>query len=225
MLNAQTAVYKAFTKAICGDPHNNGIPDGTIVTGHLYHDVGAYKIKVFDFGRSDYTSYEVDPDTVGVFTGLRLDNEHDESMVFVNDEVLDLYNGNSGIVIYDETNYCFAVKTVNNGIIPFTKWNWHDTRITSYKPTASKKIDLEDVSIFDEQLNLITPVGAFRAHAYNDDNEYVGIDVDFVPNNNEPASTVKFELVGETGRLRVLMYDKDDNNEDYVAEYSFGMFT
>lgn len=214
MLNAHTAVYKAFTKSICGDPYNNGIPDNTIVTGHLYHDVGAYRIKVFDFGCSDYISYEVDPDTVGAFTGLRLDNKHDESMVFVNDEVLDIHGGISGIVIYDETNYCFAVKTVNDSIIPFTKWNWSYTRVTSYKPTISKKISLEEVNIPDEQLNLITPIGRFRAQAYNNDNEYVGINIEFIPNDNEkPKAAVSLEIVAETEEIRALTYDGD--NKDY----------
>lgn len=225
MLNAQNALYKALTKPICGDPYNNGIPDNTIVIGHLYHDIGAYKIRAFDFGSGDYGSYEIDPDTVGIFTGLHLDNKHDESMVFVNDEIIDMRTHTKGIVIYDETNYRFAVKIDDiyiNPIIPFTEWDWQNTCVTGYKPPVPEKICLEEVNIPDEQLNMITPIGVFRAQAYNNDNEYVGINVEFIPNNNDkPKAAMSLEIVAKTEKIRALIYDKDNDNEDYVSEYTF----
>ena len=58
------------TKAIAGSPYNNGKPDGEWVKGYLYNDVGCWKIRQFEITHADYISYEVDPQTIGQFTGL-----------------------------------------------------------------------------------------------------------------------------------------------------------
>lgn len=59
------------TKAIAGSPYNNGKPDGEWVKGYLYNDVGCWKIRQFETDCADYVSYEVDPETVGQYTGMK----------------------------------------------------------------------------------------------------------------------------------------------------------
>jgi len=46
-----------------------GKADGEWVQGYLYNDVGCWKIKKFETDYADF-SYEVDPETVGQYTGL-----------------------------------------------------------------------------------------------------------------------------------------------------------
>ena len=63
-------LFRGKTKAIAGSPYNNGKPDGEWVKGYLYNDVGCLKIRHFETDYADYIPYEVDPETVGQYTGL-----------------------------------------------------------------------------------------------------------------------------------------------------------
>ena len=225
MFNASNALYKAKTKVICGDSYNNGLDDGTIVIGYLYHDIGAYFIKVFDVEHADYVSYEIDPDTVGVFTGKTICNNAldptDKTQIFVNDIIFNTHTDVRAIVIYDENEYRFAVKTKDNEIIPFNEWDWEWTCALGYKPPETDAVKFDDVELPETQLNMITPLGIFRATGYNVDNEYVGITVEFVPNDNERAKTFKPTVsldLNTSGEVRALIYDGD---EDPTEEYEF----
>jgi len=62
-------LFRGKTKVIAGDSFNMGKADGEWVQGYLYNDVGCWKIKKFETDYADF-SYEVDPETVGQYTGL-----------------------------------------------------------------------------------------------------------------------------------------------------------
>ncbi len=51
--------------------YNCGKEDGEWVIGCLYCDVGKWVIRQFELDRADYVDYEVDPETVGQYTGLK----------------------------------------------------------------------------------------------------------------------------------------------------------
>lgn len=68
-------LFRGKTKVIAGCPYNNGKPDGEWVNGYVYHDIGCYKIRQFDFDYARYVDYEVDPETVGQFIGILDKNE------------------------------------------------------------------------------------------------------------------------------------------------------
>jgi len=226
MFTAYDALYKAETKVIHGDAHtNSAAPDGTVVIGYLYYDVNTYKIKTIDCVRGFDISYEIDPNTVGMYTGLRLDNKIAMGVnIFVNDVILDVCSNKKAIVIYDNKNYSFAVKTDDNQILPFTEWDWRNTRVIDYKPSIPEKFSLKNVIVPDERLNMSTPAGVFKAQAYKqiyDNNcEYAGVNVEFVSDYiTKPNISVKLELVGETERVRVLIYD--DNSGKCTKEHIF----
>lgn len=63
-------LFRAKTKMIVGT-YNCGKKDGEWVVGCLYCDVGKWIIRQFEFDRADYVSYEVDPETVCQYTGLK----------------------------------------------------------------------------------------------------------------------------------------------------------
>lgn len=63
-------LFKGKTKVISGSPYNNGKPDGVWVKGYLYNDVGCWKIRQFETDCADYVPYEVDPETIGQYTGM-----------------------------------------------------------------------------------------------------------------------------------------------------------
>jgi uncharacterized phage protein (TIGR01671 family) len=75
-------LFRGKTKAIAGSPYNNGKPDGEWVKGYLYNDVGCWKIKQFETDRADYISYEVDPETIGQYTGV---NDKNKTKIFEGD--------------------------------------------------------------------------------------------------------------------------------------------
>lgn len=63
-------LFRGKTKAITGCPYNNGKPDGEWVFGYVFSDLGAMKIRQYGTDRPEYNDYEVDPETVGQYTGL-----------------------------------------------------------------------------------------------------------------------------------------------------------
>lgn len=226
MFTAHDALYKAKTKVVYGDAHTNGAaPDGIVIIGHLYYDTNAYRIRPRDYIRDNNVSYEIDPNTVGMYTGLRLDNKVVMGVnVFVNDEILDVHSNKRAIVIYDNKNYRFAIRTDDNQILPFTEWDWRNTRVIDYKPPTPEEFSLKNVNVPDEQLNMSTPTGTFKAQAYKEiydnNSEYVGVNVEFISDYiTKPNISVKLELVGETERVRVLIYD--DNSGKCAKEHIF----
>ena len=63
-------LFRGKTAAIVGSPYNNGKSDGEWVYGYLFTDLGATKIRQYSAEKPDCTDYEVDPETVGQYTGL-----------------------------------------------------------------------------------------------------------------------------------------------------------
>lgn len=63
-------LFRGKTKAIAGCPYNNGKSDGEWVFGYIFPDLGAMKIRQFEPDRPECNDYEIDPETVGQYTGL-----------------------------------------------------------------------------------------------------------------------------------------------------------
>lgn len=63
-------LFRGKAKAITGCPYNHGKPDGEWAFGHVFSDRGAMKIRQYETDRPDCSDYEVDPETVGQYTGL-----------------------------------------------------------------------------------------------------------------------------------------------------------
>ena len=63
-------LFRGKAKAIAGCPYNNGKPDGEWVFGYIFPDLGAMKIRQFEPDRPECNDYEIDPETVGQYTGL-----------------------------------------------------------------------------------------------------------------------------------------------------------
>ena len=63
-------LFRGKANAITGCPYNNGKPDGEWVFGYVFSDLGAMKIRQFEPDRPECNDYEVDPETVGQYTGL-----------------------------------------------------------------------------------------------------------------------------------------------------------
>ena len=63
-------LFRGKAKAIAGCPYNNGKPDGEWVFGYVFSDLGAMKIRQYETDRPECNDYEVDPETVGQYTGL-----------------------------------------------------------------------------------------------------------------------------------------------------------
>ena len=63
-------LFRGKAKAIAGCPYNNGKSDGEWVFGYIFPDLGAMKIRQFEPDRPECNDYEVDPETVGQYTGL-----------------------------------------------------------------------------------------------------------------------------------------------------------
>lgn len=63
-------LLRGKAKAIAGCPYNNGKSDGEWVFGYIFPDLGAMKIRQFEPDRPECNDYEIDPETVGQYTGL-----------------------------------------------------------------------------------------------------------------------------------------------------------
>lgn len=106
------------------------ITDGKVVVHRIY--AGCAESDCGDF-YPDW--YEVVPETVGQFTGKEIGNEK----LYVGDivewhEDYDDYWGypatsyGRAIVAYDETNYCYAMKSEDE-LFPFNDWEWSNCTV------------------------------------------------------------------------------------------------
>lgn len=82
-------LFRGKTKAITGCPYNNGKPDGEWVFGYVFSDLGAMKIRQYETDRPECNDYEVDPETVGQYTGL---TDKNDVKIFEGDIVTGYFN-------------------------------------------------------------------------------------------------------------------------------------
>ena len=94
-------LFRGKTKAISGSPYNNGKPDGEWVEGHLYNDVGCWKIRQFEIDYADYIPYEVDPETIEQYAEL---TDKNAKKVFDGDILKNEYEKNK--YQYFKVYYC-----------------------------------------------------------------------------------------------------------------------
>ncbi len=63
-------LFKAKTEMIVRS-YNNGLDDGIWVKGYLRCDCGMWLIYQFEYDRADQVAYEVNPETICQYTGLK----------------------------------------------------------------------------------------------------------------------------------------------------------
>ena len=73
-------LFRGKAKAIAGCPYNNGKSDGEWVFGYIFPDLGAMKIRQFEPDRPECNDYEVDPETVGQYTGTKTYSKYDDEL-------------------------------------------------------------------------------------------------------------------------------------------------
>lgn len=119
--------FRGQTKLIVGT-YNLGKEDGEWVKGCLYHDVGKWVIRQFEYERADYVGYEVDPDTIGQYIGINDKNEkeiYEKDIVLIDGEdeyfVVEWDNDTARFVMNSETltvdfnnYYGYQVEVVGN---------------------------------------------------------------------------------------------------------------
>ena len=105
-------LFKGKTKAITGCPYNNGKPDGKWVFGYVFSDLGAMKIRQYETDRPECNDYEVDPETVGQYTGS------------IDKNRIKIFNGDivQAFTRYG-TKHIYPIK-YRNGTFWFGNWNW-----------------------------------------------------------------------------------------------------
>ena len=106
-------LFKGKTKAITGCPYNNGKPDGEWVFRYVFSDLGSMKIRQYETDKPECNDYEVDPETVGQYTGL---TDKNSVKIFEGDIVQALFTRY-------ETKYIYPIK-YRNGTFWFGYWNW-----------------------------------------------------------------------------------------------------
>ncbi|MBQ3600949.1 MAG: hypothetical protein II992_07100 [Lachnospiraceae bacterium] len=119
--------------------YNNGLDDGIWVKGYLRCDCGMWLIYQFEYDRADQVAYEVNPETICQYTGLK---DKNSKKIWENDIVKDS-RGNLYKVFWQENYYQFAFICIkaNDALLFGAKWDlW----------SLAKNKDLElQGSIFD----------------------------------------------------------------------------
>ena len=88
--------------------YNNGLDDGVWVKGYLRCDCGMWLIYQFEYDRADQVAYEVNPETICQFTGLK---DRNGDKIWEND-IVRLADEDIYIVTWEEDDAMFALEDV-----------------------------------------------------------------------------------------------------------------
>ncbi|MGN0619622.1 MAG: YopX family protein [Ruminiclostridium sp.] len=100
-------LFRGKAKAIAGSPYNNGKSDGEWVFGYIFPDLGALKIRQFEPDKPECNDYEIDPETIGQFTGL---TDKNGTKIFEGDILTIENEGIYAAIKYNESNAAFYVE-------------------------------------------------------------------------------------------------------------------